>query len=211
MCKKLYIFVWCNNNEKSHNRKGSNCYHKHSRSVKRWVMQRSGECGIACRTQRQQKLAFQLTFLSVLIRSLSVYNSSCYFSSNSIFSSNRPPPCNFHPFQVSCWQAQRIWVCCGDNCSSAVLLISTAHLPLPSPAAPSPPFLCWQKPVLDGVSFSVMYLSHQRQQLFSHTLQGPLTLRFIVSVEAEFYCLLWWCIFTDALTLWSVEMSIDHQ
>lgn len=49
---------------------------------------------------------------------------------------NCPPPCRFNPFtgincifQVSCWQAQRIWFCCGDNCSSAVLLISTALSP----------------------------------------------------------------------------------
>lgn len=104
-------------------------------------------------------------------------------------------PCRFNPFiginsifQVS----QRIWFCCWDK---LLLLISPS---LPSPAAPSSLFLCWQKPILDGVSFCVMHLSHQRERLFSHTLQGPLTLRFIVNMEAKADCLLYvmyfrWC------------------
>lgn len=158
---------------------------------------RSGECGIQCRTQGQQKFFFQLIF-SAVTRSLSVYNSSCY-SSCSFFlpmlhfwHPSLITPCRINPFfginsifQVS----QRIWFCCWDK---LLLLISSS---LPSPAAPSSLFLCWQKPICPFASCTFLI---SENDFFSHTLQGPLTFRFIVNMEAKVDCLLYvmyfhWC------------------
>lgn len=113
----------------------------------------------------------------------------------------------------SVWQTQRIWFCC----ETTAHLLSFSHCSspsLPSPAAPLPQFLCWQKPILDGVSFCVMYLSHQPERVFSHTLQGPLTLRFIVGVEAEVDCLLsvmyfHWCPDTG-VQRWALTINKTH-
>lgn len=170
----------------------------------------SGECRIACRTQGQQKFIFELIF-SVFSLALSHSAIAAVILLQQLFSSNSPLFYTLVYFSIVHLPAVLIpsleWTvfskCLVDGLreyDSATE--TTAHLPsvsypplislsLPSPpAAPSPPFLCWQKPILDGVSFCVMYLSHQRERVFSRTLQGPLTLRFIVSMEAEVDCLL---------------------
>lgn len=161
-----------------------------------------------------QSLQKQLLFLLQLL----FFHPFFYLLHLSLFL-NCPSPYHFNHFigincifQVSCWQVQRIWFCCWDNCCPYIHRSSPS---LASPAAPSPLFLCWQKPILDGVSFGVMHLSHQWERVFSHTLQGPLILRFIVSVEAEVDCLLsvmyfHWC--PDTVE-WRDELlaSIKHS
>ncbi|CAB1458963.1 unnamed protein product [Pleuronectes platessa] len=58
----------------------------------------------------------------------------------------------------------------------------------PSLPAPSTSVRVDRGPAVDGVSFCITYLSHQRERVFSHLLQGPLNPRFIVSVEAGVDC-----------------------
>lgn len=61
--------------------------------------------------------------------------------------------------------------------------LSHIHCLSLSQPSPSPPSLCWQKPILDGVSFCVMYLSHQRERLFFTYPTRP--------SQRQIYCQCW--------------------